>query len=650
MRQVVSEAIDAFRRGAYLEADSLFGECQHKFGAQLFEANREIIKNRIVQQFVDGPVSPEDDPMVYFCVPVMNRLEDIQATLGHNLKALDVFSNVRIIVNLFDEADESYRWILDNFDCYIKSGLLQINRLEPLAFWHFSWAKNSFKDYVGDEGVYSSLDGDNYVTEEEVARTKQVYKEFGPAVIHHFTGKWGDGSSGRVSVPARYYKQYGYRDEIFHRQFDEMSLMMNVLRSEGSAKYVCREEADIFTKSWFLRSFQKKESWAPDKVFVDLGPVKAPENPKGDGYVARDEKLELYTRINANYSLLKLCSTEEAKDFFSKALSKAKDDTLESDSAREIASKAVMPCLDGHVPALSNEPTLYSVVKNDSVFLSKWVEHYRSLGIRRFILVDDGSDKPLVDEGLGSDVFVYRPAVGDFKNFKVFWLMCLMRQFQEVGSLCICVDADEFLEIPEPNLHGDTKIEAFNKNSRSLRAYGRAPGLLLDLMPENEGVVVTQDNYLESMNYHADVGVRGNAAENYKAHPSVRWAFSDFWERSYRHDLRYHAYRTVDCLRKFPIFIYDHDVRLNQGFHDLIRGGSGSKLQSDDALLPIRHYKMLKILVSVGDSRAAGLSNYFGRTAENQSKIYSLGEEGLLGAWRGLEKRRFVGEYIGLRG
>src|SRR5690625_510237 len=90
------------------------------------------------------------------------------------------------------------------------------------------------------------------------------------------------------------------------------------------------------------------------------------------------------------------------------------------------------------------------------------------------------------------------------------------------------------------------------------------------------------------MTHHSYVDVITAEVEAYRTHPSVRWAFSNFWQKSFKYDLRYHVYGTVDCLRKFPIFIYEDNLKLNQGFHDLVKAGNGSMLESDDYLLPIR--------------------------------------------------------------
>src|SRR5690625_6377266 len=96
MTEVVLEAVSAFRRGAYVLAESLFGECQKKYGSKFFSPNVSVVKNRIIRKFVSGDVPPSLDPMVYYCIPVMNRLEDIQTTLRHNLSVLEDRKSTRL--------------------------------------------------------------------------------------------------------------------------------------------------------------------------------------------------------------------------------------------------------------------------------------------------------------------------------------------------------------------------------------------------------------------------------------------------------------------------------------------------------------------------------------------------------------------------
>lgn len=649
MRKIVTEAVRAFKSREYISSEKLFEECGEVYGKELFIANKKALKKRIIDNYTSPNVDISEDVMIYYCIPLMNRLDDIQATLAQNLSVVSNFSNVKIILNLFDSDNLSYEWTLNNFQFYIDKGILEVNKLKPLLFWHFSWAKNSFRELIDDHGVYSSLDGDNYLCQEEVARTKQIYTELGSSVIHHFTGSWGDGSSGRVSVPSILYKKYGYSNDIYPRQFDEITLIMNILTQEDGVKFVCRNGVDIFEKSWFLKQFKSKNDWEPKIFSLDLGDTPPPENPKGVGYVKSDLKLELFTKINANYSLLKLSLGKSSKEYFSKCLSEAKRNALKTQVFSQIAKNTVIPCDTRYDLNLSSEPTLYAVIKNDSFFIKSWLNHYRSIGVKRFIIVDDNSEEPLSTLALGGDVFVFKPVIGDFKNFKVYWLMSLMRVYQEEKSVCISVDVDEYLDIPNESFEeGDTtftKIESLTKNNESLKKYGRIPGILVDLMPKDKLIEVTEHNFLDTMTHHAYVQKNLNAVEEYRKHPSVAWAFSDFWYMSYKYDLRFHVWKTFDSLRKYPLFLYSHDIELNQGFHDLIRDGEKDSLKPYEKVAPIRHYKMLKHFINKNEDVKSDLDGYFGRTQENLNKIFSTDQSDLMYSWSKVEKKRYIPSY-----
>lgn len=653
MERLVTQATKAFLEENYITSEKFFTLCEKRYGANYFSANRKIIQNRIVNNFHFSKLNNEqvrNDPHIYYCIPVMNRLSDIQATLGKNLKVIKEFQNITIIINLFDKDDTSFQWIKSNFKNEIDAETLLVNKLAPLRFWHFSWAKNSFKAFIDDNGIYSSLDGDNHLTIDEVARTKQIFKEFGDSVIHHFSGTWGDGSSGRVSVPASLYKKHGYMDELFPRQFDEMSLILGILKTNNDVKFFCRENASIFEKSQAINTFKQLEHWNPNITNVNLGEFEAPNNPKTPDYVNRNEKMELFTKINSNFTLLKLSKSESSIKHFSTLLKKAIKDAIHSPAFLELSPSTVIS-VDNKSPAFSDEITLYSVVKNDEIFLTSWLNHYRELGVKRFMIVDDGSKKPLTNQNLGSDVYIFKPVVGDFKNFKVFWLMCIMRQFQKPGSLCLCADADEYIDLPNTHEVEDRntnmfKLSALIKNSTSLKKHGRVPGLLIDLMPKDSSVEVSHDNFLDTMCYHPVVDLEEIKSHIYMSHPSIKWAFKDYWKLPYKYDLRFHMYETFDCLRKFPVFIYSHKIELNQGFHDLVREGKSDSIQISDEMLPIRHYKMLKVIQKETSNKTESFSGYFNRTAENLKKIYSTETSSLFHQWEKIKKQKYIPKAI----
>ena len=76
--------------------------------------------------------------------------------------------------------------------------------------------------------VYSSLDADNFVTIKESLQILDALKDYPEGFIfHHFSGTWGDGSSGRVSMTMPLYQRVGYDPRMLPRQFDEIDMILS---------------------------------------------------------------------------------------------------------------------------------------------------------------------------------------------------------------------------------------------------------------------------------------------------------------------------------------------------------------------------------------------------------------------------------------
>ncbi len=146
---------------------------------------------------------------------------------------------------------------------------------------------------------------------------------------------------------------------------------------------------------------------------------------------------------------------------------------------------------------LSQAPglTLTSVVHDEGWFLPAFLDHYRALGVERFVLLDDRSsdgsraylaaqpDVMLVESErrFGEPAF---PAWRErpFSRIRMIhaWRTLLLQKFS-MGRWSLLVDADEFLTLPAGMGLADlvTRAEA---------AGGRAvPGVLLDLYPAEIG-------------------------------------------------------------------------------------------------------------------------------------------------------------------
>ena len=123
----------------------------------------------------------------------------------------------------------------------------------------------------------------------------------------------------------------------------------------------------------------------------------------------------------------------------------------------------------------------FSCMRNEITRLPYFLSHYRSLGVRQFLIIDndsnDGTSEYLRDQ---PDVSLWKTAQSyRAARFGVDWLMWLQIKFAH-GHWCLTVDADEILIYPE----WDTKnIEALTQqlDTAGVRSFG---ALLLDMYPK----------------------------------------------------------------------------------------------------------------------------------------------------------------------
>lgn len=245
-------------------------------------------------------------PEISYCIPVMDRLADLQSTLQANLDSnLDHHDQVEFIVLCLDRDDETETWIRSRFDPWLKSGYLRLIRQPPLPVWHFGQAKNLFRPYVAGR-FYSSLDGDNYVTGGE---TEQLLSEIAARgetfLFHHFSGHWGDGTSGRISLPARLYRQIGYDDKFMPRQFDEVDLILGALVAYPGLTLLRYATDHHVLETESVQEFLTAVDCAPRVTSLPAPERHAAENPRADDYAARDPATAAMQAMNEALCFLK---------------------------------------------------------------------------------------------------------------------------------------------------------------------------------------------------------------------------------------------------------------------------------------------------------------------------------------------------------
>ncbi|PZO65554.1 MAG: hypothetical protein DI498_08640 [Paracoccus denitrificans] len=566
-------------------------------------------------------------PVVSYCIPLMGRLDDVRGTLAENLAAhWEMVDQVEFVIVLFGDSTESETWILESFGAALESGLLRIICDDSLDSWHFGKAKNSFRQHIFGR-IYSSLDGDNFVTQAETLRLLAMDAEFsGHFLLHHFSGQWGDGTSGRVSLPAAVYRSVGYDGSLLPRQFDEMDLILRALQRFPAMPFLCIDaDQNIFKKSFSARKFRDEESLPNRTIAIGDCPRRAPLNPRGEGYTKQTPYLIHMGNVNAALSGFAASSDPERCNSYLNKLTADKYRLLDTMPREMLLStffhpprgRAVNCCIQ------TGQVCAFLVVKNEASFLPPLLEHYRRCGISNFFIVDDGSDQPIENLITDPDVHVFRPKVGTFRTLKTVWVEALMNHFLPSGAWALTIDADEFIHLPADIVSFTTLTDRLEREGQDFM-----PGLMIDLLPAPgtppEALQHAERDFIQIFTHCGNAD--GSPPESYRNHSSITWAFGPHAALAWQVDVRNHAFDTFDSLRKIPLLKWQPGRHLNQGYHTLYHTDGRAQPSHeiwDRPILAVHHYKLVRLFSD--QARAQMLreaSNYHARTKENMALIF----------------------------
>lgn len=579
-----------------------------------------------------------DLPLVAFCVPVMGRLDELKQTLEWNLQVVASSGlDVRIVVASFDSDSASFEWVEANFAAYLNSGHLHIHQFQALPFWHRSRAKNAFRTCAPAE-YYSSLDANEFLTSQELEALVGLLRRAERQYLVHLSNSSHDASAGRLTFPWEMLLQGPYLTELLPHQFHDAAVVLRLLSEQPGLDFVTAPSTNLLEESAFCRQFVEWNDLRVRHSTCDFGPgfARCLASCRHNTALDLSERGYYFRQLNACYAMYRLSIRENVKELFRKQLSVVQDVYC-----RTAPSKDLEGVFDGiGLQRLRRESafTLYACVKDDHSFLDEWLNHYRRLGIERFIIVDDYSTPPLASSLEGSDVFVVRPLFGTFKIGKPFWLRLLMGAFQTERTWVVTADSDEFMDVPKSEPRNST---ASPLASIVERAEGEGTSefaaLLLDMMPDAQARGVTADDVTDVMTWHF---LRPpSKALGYQDLAPVRWAFGPYWFLSFSVDIRFSLHGTIDCLRKVPLFKFDRGVRLDKGFHALYRRGSEVPLRKllrpDFGLLPMRHFKLAKFLSRDGEFGAplSNIDQYHDQTQSNLQAAATVDAEEVMQWW-----------------
>lgn len=573
-------------------------------------------------------------PRISYCTPIMNRPGDIRATLADNLQAnRPLQEQIEFVLVFMDDDTETQGWVRGTFADDLRSGYLRMIVEPPLDGWHFGVAKNRHRAYaVGD--IYSSLDGDNFVTLSETEQLLEVADAQDDwFLFHHFTGSWGDGSSGRISMPMSVYQAVGYDTRFMPRQYDEMDALLTAMSTWPDLPLV-RVRSDNHGFSGRRSSqFLQEAGLTPRIIELDPPERRVPMNPKGADYVQQDSSMEAMTSFNQGLCFARNAPTPELREKYLKLAIRGRHaviDALPRDKVLGTVFRAGDHLPPAELPIGQDQVCLFTCMKNDDGYLQAFYDHYKALGVSQFFVIDDGSDIPIRNSLPQADVHVFHPKVGSFVTAKGLWIEALIKAYLPAGRWALTVDADEFMDLP---LGFDTLPDL----TARLETSGQdiQPALLIDMVPGApvpEGWDAFDDaDFLRRFDHYVRRTDQDMTAD-YATARSIDWAFGPFKRLSWMLDTRYHAFGTMDALRKIPLFRTRHGRHVNQGFHTLHHtdGTSepGPQIWDTDLILPIRHFKLVKLFsdaaraqmaAHVADSQA---SPYHARTTENIARIF----------------------------
>jgi len=570
-----------------------------------------------------GPTGPRS---ISYCIPVMGRLEDLHGTLVQNLQAnLKHRDEVEFLIVEFGESGEVRDWITREpaFAAALADGYLRIvSDTQTLDSWHFGKAKNAFRPHLAGR-IYSSLDGDNFVTAEETEWLLDVaYRHPAGFVAHHFSGAWGDGTSGRVSMPTSLYRASGYDERLLPRQWDEFDMMLGTLMRFPAVPLVMVDPEKKIFASQTVKPYFELEKLANRTIQMAYPRRVSPLNPRGQGYTVSDPVLGVMGKFNAAVSIFRRSSSPQRREKYLNSVFEIRGKLIEilpADRALEMLFKSRPQPL----PAGKADICLFACVKNEADLLPRFISHHRALGVSRFCLVDDGSDIPVASLDLGPDVEVFRTKTGCFVTSKSLWIEAVAKAIVPEGGWMLTLDADELLQLPLPHtsLAGVTAVLA-------ARGADFAPGLLLDMLPADPAKEL-EANADPVTDFDSFCWRLGDPDPAYVQARPIVWGFGAHAALSWRLDARYHAFGTFDSLRKIPLIRRRSGWRLNQGFHNLhpidrkLGPAPGPEMFETGPILPIFHYKLARLWSNAGRTRMLSqATSYFPRTDQNIQAIF----------------------------
>jgi len=153
--------------------------------------------------------------IVGFCTSCMNRRWQLEQTLPANLELLRGTRHFLALVD-YNSGDDLGSFLRTQ-DEHRRAERLLIFRTSQPASFHMSRAKNTAHRLAlrRQPDVLFSLDADNFLHRDTLVAIADLFSRKRQAFLHNWSGRWGDGTMGRIAIRTEDWLRLGGYDEEF---------------------------------------------------------------------------------------------------------------------------------------------------------------------------------------------------------------------------------------------------------------------------------------------------------------------------------------------------------------------------------------------------------------------------------------------------
>lgn len=196
-------------------------------------------------------------------------------------------------------------------------------------------------------------------------------------------------------------------------------------------------------------------------------------------------------------------------------------------------------------------PIVLSLMKNGEVYVPAFLEHYRSLGCREIVLLDNGSTDATLDIARGDGAVTVLRATLPFDRYKRAMRRHLIRRFGR-DRWCLCVDIDELFDYPWSGAIDLPQFLSYLKTHQFTAVVAQ----MLDMFPEQlTAAADAADRCFRDQHRFYDLSAIERrpyaVAGNEVAGPRIDMCFGG---------IRHQVFGFRPWLTKHPLFLCNRDV------------------------------------------------------------------------------------------